>query len=76
MPNILKGSVHRTLLSLVDDGTKSFQKDFFLDSVQNSPQQLINLFILQPMDDGNVKWAFFKNIPNNWLIWADGPNKL
>ena len=26
------------------------------------------------MDNGHVMRAFFKNIPNNWPIWADGPN--
>ena len=28
------------------------------------------------MDNGNVMMPFFKNIPNNWPIWADGPNEL
>ena len=28
------------------------------------------------MDNGHVMRAFFKNIPNNWPIWADGQNKL
>ena len=28
------------------------------------------------VDNGHVMRAFFKNIPNNWLIWADEPNKL
>jgi hypothetical protein len=27
------------------------------------------------MDNGHVMRILFKNIPNNWLIWADGPNK-
>jgi hypothetical protein len=28
------------------------------------------------MENGHVMWTFFKNIPNDWPIWADGPNKL
>ena len=28
------------------------------------------------MDNGHRKRASFKNIPNNWRIWGDGPNKL
>ena len=28
------------------------------------------------MDNGHGKRASFKNIPNNWRIWGDGPNKL
>ena len=28
------------------------------------------------MDNEHVMRAFFKNIPNNWSIWADGLNKL
>ena len=28
------------------------------------------------MDNGHVKRAFFKNIPNNWPIWAGELNKL
>ena len=27
------------------------------------------------MDNGNVM-TFFKNIPDNWPIWADVPNEL
>ena len=26
--------------------------------------------------DNRVMIAFFKNVPNNWPIWPDGPNKL
>ena len=25
---------------------------------------------------GHLMTAFFKNIPNNWPIWTDGPNEL
>ena len=25
---------------------------------------------------GTFDESFFKNIPNNWPIWADGPNKF
>ena len=28
------------------------------------------------LDNGPEMRAFFKIIPNDWLIWADGPNKL
>ena len=28
------------------------------------------------MDNGHVIRAFFKNITNNWPIWADGSNEL
>ena len=28
------------------------------------------------MNNGHVMRAFFKNIINNWSIWAFGPNKL
>ena len=28
------------------------------------------------MDKGHVMTSFFKNIPNNWPIWAEGPNVL
>ena len=28
--------------------------------------------LLACMDNGHVMRAFFKNIPNNWPIWADG----
>ena len=28
------------------------------------------------VDNGHVMRTFFKNIPKNWLIWSDGPNKL
>ena len=32
--------------------------------------------IVLPMDNGHVIRALFKNIPNYWPIWADGPNNL
>ena len=32
--------------------------------------------ILGAIDNGHVTRVFFKNTPNNWPIWADGPNKL
>ena len=28
------------------------------------------------MDNGHAMRDSFKNIPNNWPIWADGPGKL
>jgi hypothetical protein len=31
--------------------------------------------ITKDMNNGVMR-AFFKSIPNNWLIWADGSNKL
>ena len=37
---------------------------------QNDPKKQLNLLSI-----GNVH-AFFKNIPKNWPIWADRPNKL
>ena len=30
----------------------------------------------QTMDKGHVMTAFFKNVPNNCPIWADGSNEL
>ena len=41
------------------------------------PRFLFYIFYwVKTMDNGHVKMAFFKNIPNNWPIWADEPNKL
>ena len=36
----------------------------------------MEIFLFQRMDHGHVMRAFYKNIPNNSSIWADGPNKL
>ena len=32
--------------------------------------------IVLPMGNGHVMKALFKNIPNYWPVWADGPNNL
>ena len=34
------------------------------------------LVIVSTMENGYVMTIFFKNIPKNWPIWEDGPNKL
>ena len=37
---------------------------------------ITDVSINSDMDNGRAKKVFFKNIQNNWLIWAFGPNKL
>jgi hypothetical protein len=32
--------------------------------------------VVLSMDNGHVMRFFFKNIPNKWPIWADGPKIL
>ena len=38
-------------------------------------QKIDPLAMTSVMDNGHVMRAFSKNILNNWLIWADGPNQ-
>ena len=43
----------------------------------NPAKKAIETGIILFIDNGHgMKIFFFKNIPNNWLIWVDGPNKL
>ena len=34
------------------------------------------MMLRDSMDNGCMMRDFFENIPNNWLMWADEPNKL
>ena len=43
----------------------------------NNEEVILHSYAKFPMtDNGHVMRAFFKNITNNWPIWADGLNKL
>ena len=54
----------------------SFHITKFLSQTKNTKFQTCCGCFNQVMDNGHVMRFFFKNILNNWPIWADGPNKL
>ena len=55
---------------------KLSQRSFFLEE-SRTPYFAFEIYWPLIMDNGHVKRAFYKNITNNWLIWAVvGPKKL
>ena len=54
--------------ALTEDLYPCSPKDLLLSILDN--------LMLSDMDNGHVTRTFFKNIANNWPIWADGLNKL
>ena len=72
----MAGNKTRRVRQSKDENHQKFQMKFCVNTAVSINERRYKSYYPPPMDNGHVKRTLFKNHPNNWLIWADGPNKF